>query len=334
MKIGAAQLAAVLQSTARYAGLLVFGSDWGLVNERAATAIRSTLGPAASPFRLSSLTREEHTRLPAEIGSLALGGGRKVVHVRDATDALTSVLEKVTIAPEDSLIVIEAGDLQSRSKLRAFAERRADWGAVACNLGSVRDAASEISATLSAAGIRVTPDALLYLSHELVGETGNRRSELQKLTLLAANEQSVDLDLARLCCARSVETSLGAAVSAAFSGDVDLCDALVAELEDEGATGAGLLAILSSQTQRLLKLRLTMDSGVSIEQACGMLSPPLYPRQVADMKRTVPRWTAAALDRVGQAIREADRACKRAASPDFAIAGHLVAAIASRGAKR
>ena len=119
-----------------------------------------------------------------------------------------------------------------------------------------------------------------------------------------------------------------------MSGRVEACDALLAELAREGATGQGLLAVLANQVQRLLKARLLIESGQGVEQACRALMPPLYPRQAAVFMQDVQRWRCAGLEALGRSIREADIACKRAASPDMAIAGRLLAAVATVAARQ
>ena len=330
MKVATGQTNSVLRNTAGLVGLLIYGEDWGLVRERALVAVRSVVGTGQDPFRLSTLTREEHGRLRGEASSLALGGGRRVIHVQEGGDGLTAALEKIDCNAADTLIVVEAGELTPRSKLRAFAERQAAWGSVACYISEPKGVASEIEAVLRQAGATVTGDALAFLSTELAGESMTRRSELDKLLLFAGDARHVDLEMAESCCSLSIETSLAAAVGAALAGRPDLCDALLAELAREGATGAGLLAVLSGQVQRMLKVRLMMDSGRSAEEACRTLAPPIYPRQVAGFIRDVQRWRVAALEGVGRAIRDADSACKRAASPDLTIASRLLAAIAAR----
>ena len=313
----------------RYAGLLIYGNDSGSVQDQAASAIRSALGSGTDPFRLTRLTREQHGRLREEAASMALGGGRKVVHVREAADSLTGVLEKLSPAPSDILLVLEAGDLAARSKLRVMAERRPDWGAVSCAGASGGEITAEIVAFLAASDVSATRDAVVFLSQELAGDTVTRRSELEKLVLYNAGNAMIDLGTAQLCCSLSTEASIGAAAAAALAGKVDLCDALLGDLGQASTTGAGLLAVLAMQVHRMLKMRLLIDSGMTPENACRELLPPLYPRQAASLLRDVRGWRAPALEAVSRAIRDADRACKRAASPDFIIACRLLMAVAN-----
>ena len=330
MKVAPNQVGAVLRQSTHLAGIVLYGEDWGLVRDRALEAARGVLGADASPFRLTTLTKEEHGRLRDEAGTMALGGGRRVIRVQDATDGIVAVLDKLGTKPADVLMVLEAGELTGRSKLRAYAERQSDWGAIPCYLANAGKVAAEIQASLSQAGLSATSDALAFLAEELSGESITRRSELEKLTLFASGGPAIDLDTAQLCCSVSLETSLGAAVAAALSGKAGLFDSLMAELSREGATGAGLLAVLSNQVQRLLKVRLLIEGGQGPEEACRSLMPPMYPRQTAAFLQDVQRWRAPALEALGRAIRDADLACKRAASPDLAIAGRLLALVAAR----
>ncbi len=334
MKLAANQVASSIRSSARFVGLLIYGEDWGLVRERSLTAINHVLGTEPNPFQLTTLTREEHGRVRGEAESLALGGGRRVVHVQDGGEALAATLEKLDLRSDDVLLVLEAGELTPRSKLRMFAEKRADWAAIPCYLSSAGQVGAELTRLLSDAGLSATPDALSFLSEELAGESITRRAEMEKLVVFAMGERTIDLDMAKRCCSVSLDTSLGAAVGAALAGRVEACDALLAELAREGATGQGLLAVLSNQVQRLLKVRLLIESGQTAEQACRTLTPPLYPRQAAVFMQDVQRWRGSGLEALGRTIRDADAACKRAASPDMAIAGRLLAAVATVAARQ
>ena len=128
--------------------------------------------------------------------------------------------------------------------------------------------------------------------------------------------------------------TLGAAVSAALTGRADVADDLLEGLARDGASGPGVLAVLGQHIQRLLKVRLSMDSGQTADEACRGLQPPIFPRQLPGFMQEVGRWTTPRLEALGRAVREADIACKRAASPDFAIAGRLLSVVASRGSPK
>ena len=330
MKLASHQVAAVLRDPAAYAGILFYGDDTGRIRDHVATVTRAVLGGATDPFRSSVLTREEHGRLRDEVTSLSLSGGRRVVRVQDASDSLSAVLEGVSSHRADTLILVEGAALTARSKLRLMAERHPHWAVVACYPETGNALAGEIKRALAQAGLSVEPGALAYLAQELGGDSSRRQGELEKLSLFAADAGMVTTELAQACCSVSLDATLGAAVSAAMSGQTARCDALMEELGRDGATGPGVLAVLANQVQRLLKVRLMMEAGRSVEEAARTLQPPIFPRQMPGFVQEVQRWNVARLEAVGRTIREADMMCKRAASPDLAIAGRVLSLLAMR----
>ncbi len=330
MKASAQQVAGILADPSRLCGILVYGDDWGLVRARAVAATEAVIGAGADAFRLSVLGKEDHGRLRGEVGSLSLGGGRRVVRVQEATDALAPALSKLGDHRADTLVVVEAAGLTPRSKLRAFAEKEAAWAAVACFPERAAAIASEITRTLAAAGLRVVPEAVAFLTAELAGESVRRSAELEKLVVYASGTGVVTLEAAQACCVAELDASLAVAVSACLSGQVARCDALLQELGAEGATGPGLLAVLSIQVQRLLRLRAHMSEGRPAEDAARALVPPVFAHQLPALLAEAERWSVAALLALGRAIRDADLACKRAGSADLAIASRLLHAAAAR----
>lgn len=333
MKIAAHQVAQVLKDSSAFCGILFYGDDTGRIRDHVRLATSAVIGAAADPFRSCVLTREEHARLRDEAASLSLGGGRRVIRVQDATDGLAASLASLVSHRADALVLLEGAALTSRSKLRALAEKHPHWAAIACYPETGAALAGEIKRILGAVGLAVEPAALTYLTQELGGDSDRRLGELEKLSLYAAQEECVTLEIAQACCAASLDATLGAAMSSALAGSAARCDALLAELGRDGASGPGVLAVLANQVQRVLKVRLLMEGGRTAEEACRGLQPPIFPRQMPGFLQEVQRWNVPRLEALGRAIRDADIACKRAASPDFAIAGRLVGLVAGTGAR-
>jgi DNA polymerase-3 subunit delta len=330
MKIAAHSVADVLKGSSRFIGILLHGEDSGRVRDHVMTATKAVVGPRLDPFRTSVLTREEHSRLKDEVSSRSLGGGRRVIRVQDATDGLAAVLDGLGDYREDALLLVEAGALTPRSKLRMMAETHPHWAAIAVYGETGAALSGEIRRILDEAGLAVEPSALAYLTSELGGDANRRRGELEKLALYAADDGTVTLEVAQACCSVSLDATLGEAVSAALAGRVERCDALLEELARDGASGPGVLAVFANQLQRVLKVRLGLDSGRSAEEACRGLQPPVFPRQMPGFMQEVQRWSTPRLEALGRAVRDADIACKRAASPDFAIAGRVLSVVAGQ----
>lgn len=77
--------------------VLVYGADQGLVRERADALITAVADDASDPFRVTELTvgmvKTDQACLVDEAASLSFTGGRRVVRIREATDAVAEVLK-------------------------------------------------------------------------------------------------------------------------------------------------------------------------------------------------------------------------------------------------
>ena len=333
MKVPAHQIPTILKDSRAYLGILFYGDDTGRIRNHVAAATQALLGAAQDPFRSCVLTREEHARLQTEVTSRSLGGGRRVIRVQDATDALTGMLDKLSDLRSDVLVLVEGATLTNRSKLRLMAEKHPHWATIACYPETGTALVAEIKHIVAAEGISIEQDALDYLVLELGGDSSRRRGELEKLCLYAAGMGTVTVEIAQAAFSSGLDATLTAAVAASLSGQAARCDALMDELGRDGTSGPGVLAVLSNEVQRLLKVRLMMESGRSLEDVARSLHPPVFPRQMPGFRQEVQRWNIPRLESLSRAVREADVACKRAASPDFAIAARLLSVVATRASQ-
>src|SRR5438270_3752709 len=156
MKLPAGRVAAFLRRPdPGIRAVLFYGPDAGLVRERA-DAVAGTVCPdLRDPFRVAELTAAalaaDPARLADEAAQISMMGGRRVVRVRDAGDALAPLCGRFLAgapAPanrqSDALIVIEAGDLPGRSALRRVFDEAPDAVAIGCYPDGARDLAAVI----------------------------------------------------------------------------------------------------------------------------------------------------------------------------------------------
>src|SRR4051794_40119581 len=92
MKLEARRVLAFLRDPGVCRVVLLHGEDAGLIRERAEALVRVVAGSLDDPFRVAELERDAWPQLPAEAASLSLTGGRRVVRVREATDAAAGVV--------------------------------------------------------------------------------------------------------------------------------------------------------------------------------------------------------------------------------------------------
>ncbi|PPR23850.1 MAG: hypothetical protein CFH40_00981, partial [Alphaproteobacteria bacterium MarineAlpha10_Bin3] len=107
--------------------ILVYGTDAGLVLERANALARSVAEDLSDPFLVAEITaaslREEPTRIADEAASISLTGGRRVVRVRDASDAI--LIGSGTARIDDPRLTVRPAPPDGRQPVRVVLDSRA-----------------------------------------------------------------------------------------------------------------------------------------------------------------------------------------------------------------
>jgi DNA polymerase-3 subunit delta len=312
--------------------VLLYGEDHGMIRDRAAALVRAVAGSLDDPFLVAELGREDIRRLADEAATLALTGGRRVVRLREATDAAAEQVGAILKGNAPALVVLEAPGLATRSRLRTLIEGAPDGAAIACYPEEGRALADTIRTVLSEAGVGIDADALAWVSDQLGADRVSTRAEAEKLALYAGPGGRVDLDAAMACVGDLAGLSLDDALFAATEGDVARADRALELAIAEGATPVGVLRAGLMHLQRLHRVRLTVDDGQSAADAVRGARPPVFFRRVAAFTRAIGLWSSATLMAAMAGLAEAERACKRTGAPDDVLARNAVLALARRAA--
>ena len=333
MKLDARRVDAFLRDPGAARVVLLHGDDLGLIRARAGELVRNVAGSSDDPFRVVELEREGFGRIADEVASLPLTGGRRVVRVRDATDAVTGQVQTVLGSPAAGLLVLEAMGLPGRGKLRTLVEKDGSGAAIGCYPLSGRALEDEISARLRQAGLQVDADALQWLGTQLGADLGVTRAEIAKLALYRAGSGRVGVDDARLCVGDLAGLSLDDALFAATAGDVAATDRAVELTMVEGASPVGVLRAALMHVQRLQRAQAAMGQGRSAGEAARAVRPPIFFRREAAFVRALQGWSARALERAGRFLWEAELGCKRTGAPAEMLARNAVNGLARLAAE-
>ena len=331
MKIDARRLTAFLRDPGSCRAVLLYGDDAGLIRDRAEALVRAVAGSLDDPFLVVELGgRDGIAQLPAEAASLPMTGGRRVVRLREASDSAAAAVQTVLESRAPGFLVLEAGALPARSKLRVLAETAPDAAAITCYPEEGAALEGTIRAVLGEFGVSVQPDALAWLAAQLGGDRGSTRRELEKLALYAGAGGKVDLPAAMACVGDFAGLSLDDAVFAATDGDVALADRALEVAMGEGAAPVQVLRATLMHLQRLQRARAAMADGASVDEAMRMLRPPVFFRRTGAFRRALALWSLPGLDAATAAIGEAERQCKRTGFPDATICRNAVLSLARR----
>ena len=149
--------------------VLLYGPDSGLVRERADSIARTVVEDLADPFRVTELRPEDAASNPGllidEVLAISLTGGRRVVRIKGATDKINDAVAGLLEEKRgDALVVVEAGELPPRSKLRAAFEKAGHAAALACYRDEKRDLMKVVIEELGNHDVRVDHAATQMLA--------------------------------------------------------------------------------------------------------------------------------------------------------------------------
>ncbi len=314
---------------------LLFGPDSGAVKLRADALGKSACADLDDPFRVTALASADIAADPArlydEMAAQALGGGRRLIRVPQAEEKIAAAVGKLVADPPpgDTLLVLEAGELDKKSKLRALAEGDAPViAAIACYPETGAERLRLISGWLNEHKIKIASDALPLLGDLTPPDRLGLFSELEKLALYAGADATITATdiLAALGDAGAVDTD--SMVMAVGDGDKNSVVASLRRLQAEAVAPVALLRAAQRHFLRLLETRAHLDQGQSIKDAMNRLQPRIFWKHETQFARQAQRWSQTKLTRALAALLEAEAQCKRTGMPDITLTQQLLLTLA------
>jgi len=308
--------------------VLVYGPDLGLVHERAAQIAGSLVPDLADPFRVAEIPsdalKSDPARLADEVAAISMTGGRRVVWLREAGDALAPLLADFLrnppcAPPQAALVIAEAGELGPRAPLRMLFESAENGAALPCYLDEGAQLRDVIRKTLAAEKVSVSADALEYLADNLGADRMVTRREVEKLAIYAGAGATVGLEDAIACVGDSSALSMDEVGFSAAGGDLAGLDRALERSFLEGAVSVGVLRAVTRHFDRLHQAASAVAAGSDEDSAMAALRPAVFfkdkTRFAAQLRRWSQRRLAAALAR----LLETEILCKTTGMPDETI---------------
>lgn len=321
--------------------VLLYGPDSGLVRERGKAAAQSACADLTDPFRVADLRADQVAgdvaRLADEMAAIALTGGRRVVRIRDADEklapAITGLLKD--LPPGDTLLVVEAGELDARSKLRKAVEDAGEAAAaIACYVEGEEELAGTISRMMADHGLQIDPEARDWLAGNLVGDRAMARGEIDKLAIYMQGGKRVTLEDVRAVIGDSAALDLDEPALAAAGGDLAGVDRSLRRLFADGTATVAILRAAQRHFQRLHQAVAHVAHGQTPQQAVKSLRPPVFFKLETEMVSQVRRWTLPLLAQALTRLVEAEADCKRTHMPDETICARAFFQLAQLARRR
>jgi DNA polymerase-3 subunit delta len=323
------------------AGLLIYGADPMRVAMRRADVLKALLGEGAEEeMRLSRLPaadlRKDAASLLDEVKAQGFFPGPRAVFVEGASDTVHAPIDAAMAewAPGDAQIIVTAGQLNARSKLRKLFEGHSN--AYAVGLYNDPPDRGEVEDWLREAGLRdISPEAMndiLALSRAL--DPGDFRQTLEKLALYKYGDSHAVIPAeVALAAPATIEAEVDDILHMVAEAKQDQIGPMLTRLSGQGVQPVGL-CIQATRHFRTLHAAASDPGGVNA--GLSRSRPPVFGPRRDKMARQAQNWGARRLETALSVLLDTDLALRSAAqtAPQMALVERALIRIAMMGARR
>ena len=291
---------------------LMYGPDTGQISERAGALAALLAKDAKNPGELVRLDDTDIAgdpdRLAIELRTIPMFGGRKVVRLRAEArmkpELITDLLDGTPLA---GVLVVEAGNLKSDSKLKAAFACAFNAAAIACYGDDDRSLAILVGEVAAEHKLTMSNEARDHLTALLGADRTLSRNEVEKLALYMGRGAEVTIDDIDAIVGDASELELDqivhAAAGAAARDALKTCDRAIAS----GESAQTIILALLRHFLRLHTLAAAVEAGKPLESALRSLRPPLHFKAQPLVQAELRKWSLARLDMAISLIQRATK---------------------------
>jgi DNA polymerase III subunit delta len=252
--------------------ILLHGPDAGLISELAKLAISLSGIAPNDAFALVRLDGDtglaEPGRLVDEARSISMFGGKRVIHVSPGGRNIQQQIEILLEDPPDqTLIVISAGELRAGHALRSLCEGSERAISIACYGDESKSIDQIVSEMFLNQPVRLSPDVREHLTGKLGRDRALSRNELEKLLLYADGLPEISIDDIDAIIGDAAAIEPSAAIDAAFAGRIADIEQEATRAFRDGLDPGVLLGFAERHIQTLLAIEQLNSEGVAIKDA-------------------------------------------------------------------
>ena len=199
-----------------------------------------------------------------------------------------------------------------------------------CYEDEAGDVARLVRESLAKDQVGLTADALQLFVDRLPRERGVARQEIERLALYigpGGGKTAGPEDLEAFLGVEP-EASLADAAAHAFGGRIGSAQAALRRARAEGEGGPAAVRALGMHLGRLRQVLVLHKAGAGLQEAAK--SAGIFWKNEREFLRQARSWSLEALETLQPSVLDADRACKRAGSPDGLTSERLAMTVAAR----
>jgi DNA polymerase-3 subunit delta len=330
MKINPADVDNLINNNlTRVRGLLVYGPDNGLVRERVKNISTKLVPHNSDPFQLAdfSFDKIKDDLSPAidAIFSQSLSRKKRLIRVGNFATALPNALNEILSSYRgQNFILFYAGDLPPASSLRKFFETSKNMGAIACYHDEQASIKRLILTNLREVGFSIEAPALEFMENAIAGDRMLILKEIEKLITYMGDKKNISLNDVSAIIGNNNVVTIDELCQAVANRNSMTSSSILKTLFAENISAIAILRSLSKYFTRVYQVKFAISQGSSINAAMGILSPPVFFKNIDSFQQHVKSWSLQELAESIKMLVAMEAKCKKTGTPTEILCQHEI----------
>ncbi len=254
-------------------GFVIYGPDEGLVLIRKNEILKKILPDYKTSLSLTtinpSVLKDKPNTISNEYNSVSLfGENKKVILIEDAENSTSKLLEEIFSKPQnnDNFIIITAGDLDSKSSLKRFAEYNQYFASIPCYKDDIISITKIINEKLRKENFKYNTEIINLLAESFGGNRLIILSELDKLIAYKGEDKNITIENVKACIQDNSEANINDFVNDLASLNIEKAYKELQNLYSEGVFPVAVIRIAISYFMKLQLYKYQIKSGISYDE--------------------------------------------------------------------
>ena len=246
------------------------------------------------------------------IYSGSLFSNKKIITINNGTDKIIKQLKDIVEkSPENVFLIIFAGVLEKKNKLRNLFEKNIKTLCIPCYLDSDKDLEIIAKIEFKKKGIILSKELINLLIEKSNNDRNNLRNEIGKITSFALNKKNLEIDEIKSIINFSGEYKSDSLINECLCGNILQYKKILPELYLNAVNQISLLRMLSNKIQRLLNMKEIEGNYNDLDGLLNSLKPPIFWKEKPMVKKQLTIWTLDNLKKTIYEINDIELLCKK-----------------------
>jgi len=298
--------------------ILLYGQDYGLISERSSLIIDSFLnnvGKKQNSLNIIDLSNSNlllHPEsLEMEVSSISLLSKKKIVRIKDASDALLKIIDDYFIySHPDCLIILISDALSPRSKIRKFFESHNDAVVLPCYNDDKKDILNLINSSLNKENIFIEEQGIQLFANYLGIDRLTTKAEIEKAILYAGKEKKLNANDIGSFISDQASLGIDELYDYSLNGDLEEAYRVLTRIQKEGVPSIQIIRSFIRQMQSLYSIIHALSFGNNINSVLNSFKPPIYFKRKDNIKGHAQKWSLGKLNKALLLLESAEISCK------------------------